>query len=291
MIIDFHTHIFPRSIRENRSAYFKEEPAFKLLYDSPKSKIVGANDLIHAMDAEGVDKSVIFGFPWCHEATYKTHNDYIMGAVNRYPTRMIGFGCYDPLSEGAATETARCLDNGLAGIGELGYYNSGIDTTCVEKLNEIMAICRNRNAPVMIHTNESVGHDYSGKTPVTLDQIDALVATYPENNLVLAHWGGGLFFYTLLKKVMKKRLAKVYFDTAASPFLYDHSIYRVAADIIGADKIIFGTDYPLLGPSRYFTEMKKAGLTFDEQKAICGDNALKLLNLVNDLDTSKRVSS
>ncbi len=278
-------------MRENRSTFFEGEPAFKLLYESSQSKLVGVNDLIQSMDAQGVDKSVIFGFPWQREAIYKSHNDYIMTAVKRHPTRLIGFGCFDPLSPGAATETTRCLDNGLSGIGELGYYNSGINAICVEKLDAIMSICRNRDVPVMIHTNESVGHQYFGKTPITLDQIEALVYAYPENKLVLAHWGGGLFFYHLLKKVMKKRLANVYFDTAASPFLYDHLIYRVATDIIGADKIIFGTDYPLLSPSRYFTEMQNAGLTFDEKKAICGYNALKLLNLVSDPNVYKLDSS
>lgn len=279
MIIDFHTHIFPKSIRQNRSDFFSNEPAFELLYDSPKSKLVGADSLIRSMDDEGVDKSVVFGFPWRMEETFKAHNDYIMTAVNQHPDRLIGFGCFDPLAAGAAAETARCLENGLSGIGELGYYNSGIDATCIQKLDTIMAHCRDHDVPVMIHTNESVGHAYSGKTPVTLKQLDALVQAFPDNTLVLAHWGGGLFFYTLLKKVMKDRLARVFFDTAASPFLYDSSIYRIAADIIGVEKIVFGTDFPLLTPSRYFFEMKKAGLSEDQQKSICCDNALKLLKL------------
>jgi len=38
MIIDFHTHIFPKEIRNNRDSLFKNEPEFKLLYESPKSK-------------------------------------------------------------------------------------------------------------------------------------------------------------------------------------------------------------------------------------------------------------
>ena len=63
MIIDFHTHIFPKDIRKNRGKYFPSEPAFKLLYDVPGSKLVGAGDIVNAMDEQGVDKSVVFGFP------------------------------------------------------------------------------------------------------------------------------------------------------------------------------------------------------------------------------------
>ncbi len=59
MIIDFHTHIFSKKIRENREKYFIPEPAFKLLYTSPKSKLLGVSEIISSMDEQGVDKSVI----------------------------------------------------------------------------------------------------------------------------------------------------------------------------------------------------------------------------------------
>ena len=78
MIIDFHTHIFPRDIRENRHKHFATEPSFKLLYQSAKSRLIGANQLIDAMDQNRVDKSVIFGFPWKNSAIFKPHNDYII---------------------------------------------------------------------------------------------------------------------------------------------------------------------------------------------------------------------
>ncbi|RUA02963.1 MAG: amidohydrolase [Deltaproteobacteria bacterium] len=286
MIIDFHTHIFPPDIRQNRSAYFKNEPAFDLLYRSPGSRLVGADTLIETMDEHGVDKSVVFGFPWQTEKFFKLNNDYIMAAVQRYPDRLVGFGCFDTLQAGAAAETERCLKNGLSGIGELGFYNSGIDAGCVKSLEPVMAVCRGRDVPVMIHTNEPVGHAYPGKTPVTLLQLDALVQAFPENTIVLAHWGGGLLFFSLLKKKMKARLARVYFDTAASPYLYDAAIYRVAVDILGPEKILFGTDFPLLAPSRYFRDMEKAGLTQTEIHSICYGNARRLLMPTKETDIS-----
>jgi len=78
MIIDFHTHIFLKDIRKNRGKYFPSEPAFKLLYDVPGSKLVGAGDIVNAMDEQGVDKSVVFGFPWTKKKVFQRHNDYIM---------------------------------------------------------------------------------------------------------------------------------------------------------------------------------------------------------------------
>ena len=279
MIIDFHTHIFPKAIRENRQAYFLTEPAFKLLYSAPGSKLVGAQEIVDAMDRQGVDISVIFGFPWQHWQTSKEHNDYILEAVQRFPRRLIGFCCLDPFSRDAAAEARRCLEAGLCGIGELAFYQSGIEDDALEQLTPLMEICRDKDLPVLIHTNEPVGHLYPGKTPNTLRQIYNLIKRFPANTIVLAHWGGGIFFFNLLKKEVKASFAKVYFDTAASPFLYDGKIYRLAKEIIGTDKILFGSDFPLLTPERYFKELETSGLSKTEIEAICGLNAAKLLKL------------
>jgi hypothetical protein len=279
MMIDFHTHLFPEAICSDRECYCESEPAFDLLYSSPKSRLVRALELLAEMDENGVDKSVIFGFPWQSPELFKMHNDCILEAVQRHPDRLIGFGCFDPASSEAAKEAERCLDAGLAGIGELAFYQSGIEEESLTRLAPVMDICRERGRPVLIHTNEPVGHHYPGKTPHTLAQIYRLVGRFPENIIVLAHWGGGLFFFNLLKKEVKDRLKKVYFDTAASPFLYDPEIYRIAIQVLGVDKILFGSDYPLLAQRRYFKEMEQAGISRQEHALICGLNAARLLGL------------
>lgn len=280
MIIDFHTHLFPESICSGRQACCESEPAFDMLYRSPKSRLVSAPELLAAMDENGVDQSVVFGFPWHSVELFRRHNDFIMNTVQRHPDRLIGFGCFDPGNREAAREAERCLDGGLAGVGELAFYRSGIDDERLAQLAPIMDICRERGRPVMIHTNEPVGHDYPGKTPNTLSQIYRMVERFAANTIVLAHWGGGLFFFRLLKKGVKDSLRNVYFDTAASPFLYDEAIYRIAIQLAGVDKILFGSDFPLIPPARYFREIEASGLSAAERRQICGLNARRLLRLV-----------
>ncbi|MEA1899410.1 MAG: amidohydrolase family protein, partial [Thermodesulfobacteriota bacterium] len=228
---------------------------------------------------EGVDKSVVFGFPWRSSDLSKRHNDYILEAVDRFPGRLAGFCCIDPFNKDAVHEVVRCLEGGLSGIGEIALYQSGIDGASQEKLKPLMEICEDKNLPVLIHTNEPVGHYYPGKTPNTLEQIYSLVRKFSNNKIVLAHWGGGMFFFNLLKKEVGEYLKNVYFDTAASPFLYYPQIYQIAIQIIGKNKILFGSDFPLLKPSKYFKEFEKAGLSKDEIESICGNNAAGLLNL------------
>ena len=279
MIIDVHTHIFPSDFRRSREKFFPSESAFKLLYQSPKSRLVSGPELLNAMDQNRVDRAVIFGFPWTNIELSKAHNDYIMEMVQKYSDRFTGLGCFDPASPGAAAEAERCLAGGLSGIGELAFYQAGIDDSALKQLEPVMELCDQRGLPVIIHTNEPVGHDYHGKTPITLSQIYGLIKRFADSNIILAHWGGGLFFYALMKKEVKDSLKNVYFDTAASPYLYDPEVYQMAVKLVGIDKILFGSDYPLLAPEKYFSEMEQSGLTKDEIDPICGLNAKRLFNL------------
>ncbi|MBT8338379.1 MAG: amidohydrolase family protein [Desulfatitalea sp.] len=279
MTIDFHTHIFPKNIRASRDPYFAGEPAFALLYASPKSKMVGADALVKAMDEQQIDLSVTFGFPWQSEDLCRRHNDYVLEAIARYPDRLLGFCCVATGQSWSAREVERCLAAGMAGVGELACYCGDMDGQFIDGMDAVMDLARQYDRPVMVHTNEPVGHPYPGKTSNTLLQIYALVKKYPMNRLVLAHWGGGIFFYTLMKKEVGDVLANVWFDTAASPFLYRPDIYRLALELAGPEKVLFGTDYPLLAGQRYFTEMAQAGLNRDQIRMICHDNAARLLGI------------
>lgn len=279
MIIDFHTHVFPPFIRDHRASFFHNEPGFRLLYESAGSRLADAEELLDTMDEEGIDRSVIFGFPWSTADHFRRHNDYIMDSARRYPDRFTGFCCFDPLSKGAPEEAERCLKAGSAGVGELAVYQRGFSVRVMEALKETMSVCLRYDAPVLLHTNEPVGHSYPGKQPMTLGQLYRLLRRYPSNRVILAHWGGGLFFYLLMKKEVGEVMEKVWFDTAASPFLYSPDIYRAAGEIMGFDRILLGSDYPLIRPGRYFKEMQSAGLSPEAVQKISGLNAAALLQV------------
>jgi predicted TIM-barrel fold metal-dependent hydrolase len=279
VIIDFHTHIFPAFFREQRDLFFEEEPSFETIYRSPKSRLVGREDLLKNMDEEGIHKSVIFGFPWEQDANFRRHNDYIIESVERYPDRFIGFCCFSPRSSKGPEEVGRCLEAGLSGVGELAVYHSANFSAGFGALKDVMQICAQRDVPLLLHTNEPVGHEYPGKMSINLSQVYTFLKTYPSNRIVLAHWGGGLFFYALMKKEVREVLKHVWFDTAASPYLYSADIYRVAGEIIGHEKILFGSDYPLLKPGRYFEEMGTSELPAESFKRVVGENAAEFLGI------------
>ncbi len=281
MRLDVHTHIFPEWMVADRSRYFDGEPAFALLYGHPKAKMVTAEDLIAAMDREHVECSVVFGFPWVDEEQTKRHNDYVLEAATRHPRRLIPLCCVLPTEEWAVEEVARGLAGGMRGAGELALYGSCDLAKVYAVYRGISDLVRGQGGVLLVHANEPVGANYPGKAPQGLAFYYEIVRIAQGIPLILAHWGGGLFFYRLLKKETADLFRGLYVDTAASPYLYLPRIYRVAIDLIGEDRILFGSDYPLLPPSRYLREMDEGGLSTDERTLIEGENAAKLFGLLS----------
>ncbi len=279
MIVDSHVHIFPARFRGSRDRYFSGEAGFRLLYQDPKARLAGGKDLLRDMDRNGVDRSVVFGFPWENEDNFRRHNDYILETVAKHSDRLIGLGCFSLDAAGASAEAERCLSQGLAGIGELAVYGAGFDKDTAPALAEVMTVCEEHGAPLLLHANEPVGHAYPGKTPMRLADLYGFIKAYPRNRIILAHWGGGLFFYSLLKREVQEVLKRVWFDTAASPFLYRPAVYKTALNIANPDHILFGSDYPLIQPSRYFREFTQAGLSKEALEKVAGGNAARLFQL------------
>lgn len=279
MIIDIHTHIFPPEIVADRERFFSGEPAFRLLYENQdKSPLVTVEGLIEALDRSAIQGAVTFGFPWKQPELIRRSNDYVLESAARFPDRLRGFACVNPELPGAVREAERCLRAGLAGIGELALYGTpagGSWPACFRPLAELAA---DRGVPLLLHTNEPVGHLYPGKEHLPAWDLYGLIRSFPETRFILAHWGGGLWWYTLLKREVREALRNVYVDTAASPFLYRPEIYRYALEIFGVEKILYGSDYPLLTLDRYVQELEEARIGETDRRAILGGNAQSLLH-------------
>ena len=279
MIIDFHTHVFPPRIKKNRRQYADNDPSFALIYSDEKAKMVTADELIGSMDREGVDVSVIVNYGWTtHDLCVET-NDYILESVARYPQRLIGFCAVQPLSpEAAIAEIERCAREGIRGVGELRPDIQLLDFEHKEAMQPLVEVMLKHNLLLMVHTSEPVGHIYPGKGVFTPDMVYPFIKNFPDLTMVCAHWGGGLPFYALMPEV-KEAIQNVYFDTAASPFLYSPQVYHQVSRLVGADRILFGTDYPLLAPSRLLKEIETVDLTEEEKSLILAGNARRLLGI------------
>ena len=179
--------------------------------------------------------------------------------------------------EAALEEIERCSRAGLKGIGELRPTKSAFSRTHRSALDSVVAAAQEHHLIFLFHVSEPVGHLYAGKGNSYPNVVYPFIVRYHEVPVVLAHWGGGLLFYSLMPKVTQA-LKNVYFDTAASPFLYRADIFRYAVELVGAEKILFGSDFPLMPYRRALGAVHEAPLTAEEKELVLGRNAQRLLS-------------
>jgi len=280
MIIDAHVHIFPPEVVLDRAAAFGGEEAFSLLYADPRSRLAGVEELIAFMDRDGIDRAVVCGFPWSDPGRAAAHNDYLLEAAAGYRDRIIPLAACDPSAPGGLKEAERALAAGAAGLGELGFYFSDLAETRVRvALVKAAGLCAEADRPLLLHTNEPVGHSYPGKSPMSLGGLYRLVRDCPRTRFQLAHLGGGIFLYELLKKEVGEVLRNCVFDTAAAPFLYRPELYPTFARLAGEDRLLMGTDWPLLGLGRYLKDLDSAGVAGRLREKLLGENAREFYGL------------
>ncbi len=278
MKIDFHVHVTPPDIIKDWRKIAEKEPYFRLLSESPINKFATAEEVVAELDNSNVDKAVIFGFGFKDMGLCKYVNDYVADSIKKFPDNLIGYMVLVPSSPEVVSEVNRCVDMGLRGIGEIFPNGQDFDITSLKEMSDLSNACIERDLPLMIHTNEAVGHHYSGKTDTTAVKSSAFAHNYPDLKLILAHWGGGLLFYELMPEIRKQN-KNVYYDTAATPFLYDKKIYKIAKEVGVLDRVLFGSDYPLIAMSKYIKDIADSGLNEEEQALVIGGNARKLLKL------------
>lgn len=279
MIIDVHTHIFPPDVQQHRERYCTRDPWFNELYSNPRTRIVTAEDLIAEMDEAGVAASVTFSFGWRDPGLIEESNSYVLDALHRYPQRLFGMAVLQPtVGERAVYELERCAQAGMIGLGELMPHGQGYRLSDIDLLLPVMEVVRRYQLLVLSHCSEPVGHSYPGKGNVTLPDIIAFLSAFPDIRFIAAHWGGGLPFYALMPEV-QRILANVWYDTAATVYLYRQAIFPIVAHLVGADRILFASDYGLLRQQRIIDHIAQSSLSRDAIEQILGGNAQQLLGI------------
>ena len=294
MRIDAHIHYLPPSVAEHLSAFAEAEPYWGLLLtgNPPARSLQGwaaPERMIDDMDRAGLDRVLIQSeYRMTHEACV-ARNNQALELVRRWPDRVSAFACLQPKAGAPALdELQRCLDGGLQGVGELNPYGQAHTLEDPDFLRMVEA-CIRHNIPLNLHVSEEIGHFYLGKTPTPLMHYYQLACRYPELKLVLAHWGGGLFFYEAMPEV-RRALRNVWYDTAASPLLFPtERIFSLALQCVDHTKLLYGSDYPLLlYPRRqaepdfrpFLYEIDCLQLESEVYADLMGNNAARLLGLM-----------
>jgi hypothetical protein len=294
MIVDAHIHAYPPEVFADpvRWGTAHREPWWTYCVAPPHQRTLQGwatvDELLRDMDTAGVDQVVMLGWYWENQDTCELQNAWFTGWHRAHPDRIQGFASVNPAAGAPAREALeRALDGGLCGIGELLPQAQGGDLLD-DDWNRVFALAAARGVPVNLHVTDPLAiTPGSCVKPTPLEPYVEMIKLHQATTFILAHWGGGIPFYELNPR-LRPLFRNVYYDTAASPLLYDPSVYRRVADIVGAERILFGTDYPLFTHPwieeipdfrRDLAEARGAGLTAAETDLVLGANAARLLHL------------
>jgi predicted TIM-barrel fold metal-dependent hydrolase len=296
MIVDAHTHAFPPAVIARRESLLRSEPAFAEIYENAAAQMATAQDVLAAMDAAGVERSVICNYAWRDDALIDETNEYLINEALRSGGRLLPFVSVSLAGAGrhggADTEEAvgarkgdvrsivrQMAAAGARGIGELRPEASGYDLANSDEADLLAWAAAAFDLALLVHVTEPAGHAYRGKAGgASLASLERFAASSAGVAVIAAHWGGGLPFYALMPEV-RDALANVYFDTAAEHLLYDARIYRHAVELVGVEKILWASDFPLVTQEQALARTRSAGLTESELAAVLGGNAARLLGL------------
>jgi len=280
VIVDFHTHIFPLEVRDRREEFVQRDPTFAEMYASPKAKIATAKDLLASMDEAGVDVSVALGFAWREHELCARHNDYLLEEAAKSGGRIVPF-CTVNMASGedeVKKEVTRCAQGGAKGVGELRPESQGWELNG-EHGRRLAALAREHGQVLLFHVTEVGGHEYPGKDGLSLGAFYRFALEHPDLAIVGAHLSGGLPF--AMPEAPQVSLTACT-DTAARRFLYSESAY---ADVIarwGAERLLLGSDFPLVSQRGQIGDVENNVPGEPERALVLGGNAARLLKLDGD---------
>lgn len=273
-VVDAHVHLFPPEICNSKDDFCARDEWFGITHSGPMVRMPSVDDLLESMDEAGVDVSIVAAWPWMDPELCRDHNDFLAEICRDHP-RLEWLGIVNPDTASAVQEVERLHHLGACGVGELNADAQGFTWEVPEReLTDFANACIDLDMPVMAHVSEPVGRSYSGKGTATPPKILQFLDRHPRLKFVAAHWGGGLPFYELMPDVALT-LANVTYDSAASTYLYRPEVFSIVSRIVGPKRILWGSDYPILGQRR-FLKKARAYVPDDELADITGQNAVDI---------------
>jgi len=218
-------------------------------------------ELIHAMDAAGVDRAVVFPFNELDPGvSFSRANSFIASAVRRYPERLIGFARLDPnAGEAALAELERAVvELGLKGV-KLHPKAQGF-TPSNRHVLRIVQKAAELEAPVVFDNGKEIFDNHA---------IGELAEQAPEARIIMAHMRGQAFIE------VAERHGNIFLGTVKAKV----EDVEEAVEVLGAERIIAGSDTPYSDMSwemvGKFEEME--GLSKRDVELICNANVRRLL--------------
>lgn len=238
-IVDFHVHLAGR-------------------WNGMNVPVHESDEMVRRAEAVGVDRLVVFGTVYPDMAEC---NDMVAELCHRHPERVIGFVVVNPYQNDMAEEARRGFDElGFRGVKihvvHDNYHSPKPMVMYREEWERLFTLLAERKWPLIFHGLIT----------------EEMIRQWPEVTFVMAHGIGN--------PMAMERLAdcpNLLVDTAST----GNPAWAVAraVELLGPDRVVWGTDAPLDDFAQRLGVVLDSGLTDEDMLKVLGGNAAQLLRL------------
>ncbi|NHN48859.1 amidohydrolase [Halostella sp. JP-L12] len=242
----------------------------------------GYDEMIEEYREAGVGTAVLLG--WDAETNTgnpPVPNDYVAEVRDEYDDFFVGFASVDPLKDDCVAEARRAIEDlDLSGF-KFQQIAQGFDPSDPEH-EELFATIEDLGVPVVFHGgNSTLGACSPGGRGLKIKYgnpmlIDDVAAEHPDLQILIAH---PAFPWEKEQLAICQQKGNVYMDLSGwMPRYVDEQVLHYAKTLL-SDKVMFGTDYPMLEPEPWLEQFAELGFPEDVQRKILWENAERFLGL------------
>lgn len=260
-ILDAHCHIYPDKIAE------RAVQGVAAFYDLSMDMDGTVTGLLNVGDQYGITNFLVHSVSTTPHQV-KSINEFIAAQVAVYPDKLTGFGTLHPDSDTMEEDLAHLMELGLKGVKlHPDFQKFSMESEKSVKMCRLFA----GKLPLMVHTGD---YRYNYSNP---DNMLKFFDQVPDITVIGAHFGGWSVVDEAVEKLAE--IPNLYVDCSSSFYSMDKA---KAVDVIkafGADKVLFGSDYPMWNPGAELEFLHSLGLSEEDERRILWENGSKLLGL------------
>jgi hypothetical protein len=263
--------------RPDRRAFYQG----KIGVDDETFSGIGLEETLRRMDAAGIARAFLVaakvGVKW-HPACYHVPYDLVADAVRKHPDRFSGLAGIDPTEGMQGVRAMRRAVRELGFIGAHAYPHWFELPPDHAKWYPFYAECCELGVPIQLQVGQSLIYDasYPRRSVGRPIALDAVACDFPELKLVGIHIG--IPWHEEMIAMAWKHPNVFIVTDAHSPKYWPESVVRYV-DSYGQDKVMFGTDFPVLDFSRTRDEVEALNLRPAPRQKFLRDNALRVYGL------------
>ncbi len=261
-IIDAHCHIYPDKIAE-RAVHGTDT-----FYDIVSKHQGTFKDLVRQKQSSGIDRFVVQSVATTPHQV-KSINEFIAKEIDLYGDFLIGFGTLHQNSETMEDDVKHLVDLNLKGVKlHPDIQNFKIDE---ERYFIIYELLEKYNLPLLMHTGD---YRYDNSNP---NRLIPVLERFQNVKIIGAHFGGWSMCDQASEKLSGYK--NLYVDCSSSFYSLEKETAKNIIRRYGADKVLFGSDYPMWDAGEELKYFFSLELTDEENSKILSKNLKKLLNL------------